>query len=169
MSSDTSLGVPPEIGVRASLPNTGPRRGVRASAISSDGETLSRRAFTIPRSRDSGFSAWVEYTRNGFPSHAAEYAIVLPPLANRPLSMAPRRKVTRWKVDEGVRDVQRRPNMTPAASRIIPAAAAIIHAYGRGGFAEICWTPDEVPEIDSSANARSRADSKRSSGFFSRH
>src|SRR5580658_4638051 len=144
MSSDTCLGVPPEIGARASVPNTGPSLGVNASAISSEGDTPSKWAFAIPRSRDSGFSAWVEYIRYGLPSHAPAYTIVFPPLANRPPSMAPRRKVTRWYEGEGAREIQRRPNTTPAARRIIPTAAAIIHAYRRCCFIGIRWVPVEV-------------------------
>ncbi len=103
-----------------------PRPGVRASAISSEGETPSKCAFTIPRSRDSGFSAWVEYTRNGLPSHDAEYTMVLPPFANRPLSMMPRRKVTRWNEGEGARDVRRPTTNMPRQPAQTPAASAII-------------------------------------------
>ena len=75
--------------------------GLRASAISSEGETPSKRAFAIPRSRDSGFSAWVEYTPGRIAIPRRRIHDCLAAIRKPPASTEPRRKVIRWNEGEG--------------------------------------------------------------------
>ena len=159
MSSATCLGVPPEIGARASVPKTGPSFDVRASAISSEGETPSKRPLTIPRSRDSGLSAWVEYTRYGSPSQDCRVHDCLATIGEPAVvdGAAPE--------GDSLEGGRRRPRCPARPRQTQPQAAGMLRQLLRSSMHIAAVVLPEsagyqriVPEIDSSANAKSSAD-----------
>jgi hypothetical protein len=148
--------------------------------MSPDFEIARISAPTNPKGRDSGLSGRPTKISMGFPSHAAEYTTVCPSGANRAERIAPRRNVS-WRNCGGGRSPAFRIAKRAHAptSRAVAATAATRSAqeglFRSAGAASATIGPETAPAAGpdcsdraSRSKATSRAEKKRSSGFFSR-